>query len=115
MNRLDVFLQPSESEGLSNVVIEAMACALPVVAFDIGGNRELVDHEKGGYLVTLNKMEALLSRAKELSEDKNRALMMGQYNREKIMREFSIDHMVKAYTSMYEGLVGRHGLPKKTG
>lgn len=108
LNCLDVFLQPSESEGLSNVVIEAMACALPVVAFDIGGNRELVDHEKGGYLVSLNKMGTLLSRAKELILNKELALNMGQYNQEKITREFSIDQMVKAYTNMYVELTGGH-------
>ena len=48
----DLFVTPSLEENLPNTVIEAMAAGTPTVAFDVGGTRELVDHEANGYLAT---------------------------------------------------------------
>lgn len=46
----DVFVTPSLAENLSNVIMESLACATPVVAFDIGGNSDMVEHKINGYL-----------------------------------------------------------------
>ncbi|MFP4001936.1 MAG: glycosyltransferase family 4 protein, partial [Thermoplasmata archaeon] len=46
--RADIFILPSFSEGLPNVIMEAMSCGLPVVATDVGGNKELVKSSEGG-------------------------------------------------------------------
>lgn len=105
LNCLDIFLLPSLSEGLSNVVIEAMACGIPVGAFDTGGNLELIDHEKGGVLVPLNKMSELISLTFFILDNKNNAKTMGIYNRKKIEAEFVIDKMIRAYNHMYENLM----------
>lgn len=46
----DVMVMPSIQENLSNAIMESMACGTPVVGFDIGGNSDLIDHKKNGYL-----------------------------------------------------------------
>lgn len=46
----DVFVAPSIQENLSNTVMEALACGTPVVAFNVGGMRDMIDHKKNGYL-----------------------------------------------------------------
>ena len=46
----DVVVVPSLQENLSNVIMESLACGTPVVAFDIGGNADLIEHKKNGYL-----------------------------------------------------------------
>jgi len=48
----DLVLLPSIQENLANICLEALACGTPVVAFDIGGNRDMIRHRENGYLVT---------------------------------------------------------------
>ncbi|MGR9117665.1 MAG: glycosyltransferase, partial [Gammaproteobacteria bacterium] len=51
MRFLDIFVLPSQAEGISNTILEAMASGLPVVATDVGGNSELVVQGETGFLV----------------------------------------------------------------
>lgn len=49
-NTADVMIVPSIQENLANSIIESLACGVPVVAFDIGGNSDMIDHKVNGYL-----------------------------------------------------------------
>ena len=49
-NSVDVTVVPSLQENLSNTIMESMACATPVVGFDVGGKTDLIEHKKSGYL-----------------------------------------------------------------
>jgi glycosyltransferase involved in cell wall biosynthesis len=53
------FVNPSIDEGMPNAILEAMSCGLPVLASNIGGNNELVIHDKNGYLFNLNEHNSL--------------------------------------------------------
>ncbi len=58
-NEADVYVIPSRQENLSNAVTEAMACGVPVVAFDIGGMSDMIEHKKNGYLAKAFDCEEL--------------------------------------------------------
>lgn len=101
LNCFNVFAFPSLSEGLSNVVLEAMSCGLPIVAYDAGGNRELIIDQKGGYLIKLGNNIKFIDAIEQIIENKNNQEIMGWFNRNKILKEFSLDNMVDSYSSIY--------------
>jgi glycosyltransferase involved in cell wall biosynthesis len=49
-NTADVMIVPSLEENLSNTIMESLSCGVPVVAFDIGGNKDMIEHKKNGVL-----------------------------------------------------------------
>ena len=97
----DILAMPSQSEGLSNVIIEAMSSSLPVVAFDVGGNRELIDSAAGGYLCELNDWDDFFSKVLVLVDDQNLSRQFGDYNQEKIVQSFSLTNMYRSYEKLY--------------
>lgn len=101
LNCLDVFILPSQSEGMSNVLLEAMSCGLPVVAFDVGGNRELIDDRLGGFLIEPGDFDIFLQALRKLIDSPGLRADMGVYNNRKIIDNFSIHKMVKSYADLY--------------
>jgi len=57
----DMLIQPSLHEGISTTILESMACKIPVITTNIGGNKELIKHKKTGILIKPNDSEELLS------------------------------------------------------
>ncbi len=110
LNCLDVFVLPSKSEGMSNVVLEAMSCGIPVVAFDVGGNRELIDNEQGGYLIEPYDFGQFLNTLDELACSPEVRAGMGVYNRKKVVDSFSIEYMAKAYADLYDRITANINL-----
>jgi len=101
----DYFVLPSHAEGLSNALLEAMSCALTVVASDIPANREIIDEGKDGFLFSFERQEELakiIKRALLDKDDKGVVGRMGEAAREKIVRNYSIsataqNHVSKVY------------------
>jgi glycosyltransferase involved in cell wall biosynthesis len=108
---LDVYVCTSEAEGLSNVILEAMACAKPVIATDVGGNQEAVRHEQSGFLVPVGDVAAFSQRAETLIADACLRRTMGTNGRRLAETEFSLAAMVEAqqeiYFNLFEGRVRR--------
>jgi glycosyltransferase involved in cell wall biosynthesis len=77
MRGLDLFVLPSLAEGISNTILEAMACACPVLATRVGGNAELVDAGTTGELVPPGDVEAMAQALAALAADPARAACMG--------------------------------------
>lgn len=102
----DVFALPSLGEGISNTILEAMAAGLPVVATDVGGNPELVEHDVTGLLVPSGSSSALAAAVRAYSSDTGLAALHGKAGRERAARELSLDHMAGAYTRLYTSLSG---------
>ena len=102
LNILDVFVLSSFSEGLSVVLIEACATGKPIVATNVGGNAEIVEHEGNGLLVPSDQPEALAKAIAELLTDKEKGRKMGEFGRKKFQEEFTLDGMVKRYEALYE-------------
>jgi len=109
MRGLNAFALPSLAEGISNTILEAMASGLPVLATDVGGNRELVDDGKSGLLVPADDVDALADGLIRLAEASALARDMGRAGRERAERQFSLDAMVSAYEAMYVDVLSRSG------
>ncbi|REK22357.1 MAG: glycosyltransferase [Planctomycetota bacterium] len=103
---LDVFLLNSHREGMSNTVIEAMSCGLPVVATRVGANPECLVDEESGLLVPPDDSATLAERLARLVDDELRA-RFATAARRRIEEEFSIDRMVERYAALYERLCPR--------
>ena len=108
MRGMDCFVLPSLAEGISNTVLEAMATALPVVATDVGGNRELVRPGDTGLLVPSQQPEALARALVTLAEDPDEARRLGQAGRAEVERRFSLQAMVSGYQALYDEMLVRH-------
>lgn len=103
---LDIALLASSTEGMSNAILEAMACALPVVATAVGGNLQLVEHRSSGLLVPASDPPALAAAMLELAESPDLCRRMGEAARARIEREFSLDAMALSYDRLYRRLLG---------
>ncbi len=82
----DILVLPSLSEGRPNVVLEALACEVPVVATDVGGIPELMVDGETGYLVPAKNPAELSTKINKLLEDKSRRENMGKLGRKSIIR-----------------------------
>ena len=105
---LDVYVQASAlGEGISNSLLEAMAQGLPVVATDVGGNREVVIDGVTGRLVPAADPDRLTAVLLDLLSDSEQRQRMGRAGRERILTTFRVDTMVTATQNVYEHLFAR--------
>jgi sugar transferase (PEP-CTERM/EpsH1 system associated) len=102
----DLFILPSELEGMSNAILEAMASGLPVVAHAVGGNPELVDHEHTGLLCAPADVDALAAAIGRLVRNDAERALMGAAARRRAEQIFSLDAMLVRYADFY-----RHAVP----
>ena len=109
MRAMDVFVLPSLAEGISNTVLEAMATGLPVVATGVGGNPELVHEGATGVLVEPGDPDALARGMARYLDEPGLAQVHGEAGRNRVLREFSLDTMLRRYERLYDGLTGPRG------
>ena len=105
MTELDVFVLPSLGEGISNTILEAMSCGLPVVATNVGGNPELVTENISGYLVPSNNPNEMAKAIQQYIDQPELLAKHGQAARERIENEFSMKAMVDNYVKVYDELL----------
>jgi glycosyltransferase involved in cell wall biosynthesis len=105
LNDLDVFVLSSTSEGLPLVLLEAMAAGKAVVATRCGGPQEVVDDTRTGYLVPIRDAQQLAARISEILIHPELASALGAKARDKVLAEFSIEHMIATYEQLYERLL----------
>lgn len=110
LSLFDIFVLPSRWEGFPNVVLEAMAMAKPVVATDVAGVSELVEHGVTGLLVEAEKPEALAQDLLRLMDNPGLAAQMGAAGRQRVERQFSVERMVAKTTALYDDLLRQKGI-----
>ena len=103
----DLFVLPSRREGTSNTILEAMASGLPVVATDVGGNPDLVVAGETGRLVPTEDPRALAGAMLDYLDDRALAARHGAAGRDKILRGFSLEAMVRGYGAVYDAVARR--------
>lgn len=101
LNAFDIFLLPSYSEGCSNVIQEAMAVGLPVVATDVGGNPELVLDNKTGYLFPSDDANICADELERLILDKELRDKFGLASLSEARSRFSLKAMIDNYQNFY--------------
>jgi len=101
----DVFTLPSKGEGISNTILEAMSCSLPVVATAVGGNKELVVDSVTGFLVAPENPEVFADAMVEYINNKPLRVKHGSSGRQRVEKEFSMRRMTQNYMSVYDSLL----------
>jgi glycosyltransferase involved in cell wall biosynthesis len=97
----DIFVLSSLSEGLPITVIEAMVSGLPVIATNVGGVPELVDH-RNGILVSPGSPEMLVGAITSLVANPDLRKTMGQAGRQRALEHFALDRMLAATEKLYQ-------------
>lgn len=98
---VDVMVVPSLQENLSNAIMEALSCATPVVGFDIGGNRDMVEHQINGYLTKPFDTDDLINGIKWVLNAENYEELCNNA-REKVLKEFDSKAVAKKYVELYK-------------
>jgi glycosyltransferase involved in cell wall biosynthesis len=101
---LDAFVLASNTEGLSNAILEAQACGLPVVATSVGGNPDLVHAGSTGWLVPAETPTELSRALREVVEHPQTARDFGANARAHVQRDHSVDAMAASYERLYREL-----------
>jgi sugar transferase (PEP-CTERM/EpsH1 system associated) len=102
LKQFDVFALPSLSEGISNALLEAMAVGLPVIATNVGGNPEVVQHGVTGLLVPPQDSRAFADALLQMLNNPESRRAMGRKGRERIEAHFSLSAMARRYEQIYE-------------
>lgn len=100
----DVFILPSREESFPQVILEAMSQSLPIVAMDVGGVKELVDHQQNGLLVKPGKIADFVSSLKYLLDKPEKRIEMGKNGYNKSLK-FSESKMIEELDLIYQELL----------
>jgi glycosyltransferase involved in cell wall biosynthesis len=97
----DVTVLTSEHEGTPNVLIESLACGVPVVATDVADNRAIIRDGQVGYLAPVGDVPLLARRVRELLEDETLRRRLGTQGRVWVQSEFSLETMTRKTETVY--------------
>ena len=100
----DIFVAPSIQDNLPNTVMEALACAVPCVAFNVGGMPDMIDHKKNGYLAYPFDTDDLASGITWILDDQERYHHLCGFARDKVEKNFSLEIQACKYIDLYNSL-----------
>lgn len=103
----DLFIAPSLQDNLPNTVMESLSCGTPVVAFNIGGIPDMVEHRINGYLAKAQSTTDLACGIKWVLEGDNRSTALGDAGRKKAVKEYSLEVQARRYLDVYNELLSR--------
>ncbi len=109
LRSLDIFVLPSRSEGMSMALLEAMATGLPIVATDVGSNREVLDNGEAGLVVPPDS-RSIADAVARLMKEPERARRLGAAARQRVEAEFRLKTMVRRFEAFYEQLCTEGGM-----
>jgi glycosyltransferase involved in cell wall biosynthesis len=114
MASLDVAVLTSDSESLSNVILEAMAAGLPVVAYRVGGNAELIDEKRGdekrGQLISAGDEEGFAAAVERLLSAPSIRAQFGHNARKFAEENFGLENVRARYEACYQTLLEKKGV-----
>lgn len=105
LRRIDIFVLPSRTEGLSNSLMEAMACGCCVIATNVGGNPELVDDGENGMLFEAGNVDQLAGHLVTLLDNPARSQAMADKATAKMSANFTYSHAARTMGEIYESVL----------
>ncbi len=108
----DLFVLPSTEDNLPNTIMEAMACGVPCVGFDVGGIPEMIDHKKNGYVVPVGNTADFADGIRWILKNEE-DVPLSENAVEKVKRVYSGDVVTRRYTDLYRSMLEeKHGKGK---
>lgn len=114
MQAADFLVLPSHYEGLSNALLEAMAAGCPIIASEVGGNAESIEHEYTGLLFPVDDRAALSQSLARLTRDDRLRMRLSEQAREQVCIRHAVPALVSATLAVYERCLAkthRHAMP----
>lgn len=105
LRSLDLFVLPSLGEGISNTILEAMASGVPVLATDVGGNRELVVTGETGTIIPANQAGLMSQSIEHYIRQPELLREQGKNARTRTVTHFSLHKMVENYLQFYRAVM----------
>jgi teichuronic acid biosynthesis glycosyltransferase TuaC len=106
LSMADILVLPSMSEGLPNVILEAMACERAVISTTVGGIPEVIEDGKSGILVAPKNHIALAEAMEKLARDRELRHKVGNAGRAIVIEKFSQDKNIRMLLRLYESMLG---------
>ena len=105
LSRATVSVMPSIDESSSNAILESMACGTPVIAADSGGNKEMIDSNTNGLLITMRAPEELANAILNLLQEPALARKIAIKASQKIRHDYDLDICATHYQTLYQRCV----------
>ena len=105
MQASDIYVNTSLSDGMPPSLLEAIACGKPVISFDVGGARDIIDNNINGFLVPVKDYKMLASKIIYLLKNPHFMKNMGLKARKKAEDKFDINKRIDKITSIYEKIM----------
>jgi glycosyltransferase involved in cell wall biosynthesis len=101
----DIFVLPSEKEGMSNALLEAMATGLPCIATPVGASPQLLDHGRCGLLVPVGDVDAWANALIDLERNSKHRGELGHSARQRVLTEYDFSVVGTRYEALYQDLI----------
>jgi glycosyltransferase involved in cell wall biosynthesis len=105
----DLYVSTASHEGFGLVFLEAMACGLPVLCYNRGGQNDFLQNAKSGYLVELNDNAEFEKRIMELFKERNKLEEMGRFCKS-LVENYYIEKCADHYICLFQGAQREKGL-----
>jgi glycosyltransferase involved in cell wall biosynthesis len=104
----DLYVNSSEHEALSFLIIEVLACGIPVIATDMGGNRDIINEETNcGMLVKYNDSKGLAETIAKVMDDRELLGTWGENAKKAVREKFNLDKVVQETYNLYQESLGK--------
>jgi glycosyltransferase involved in cell wall biosynthesis len=103
----DIVVLTSKNEGLPTVIIESQFCKVPVVSTDVGGVRDLIEHNKTGLLTEPDNPEDLCGKLLELINNKEKRVELGLNGYKNALQKYTVEALTEKFKKFYNKLLNK--------
>jgi glycosyltransferase involved in cell wall biosynthesis len=104
-NASDLFIYPTRADNLPNSLVESIACGIPAVTFDIGGNKEIIEHDRNGMILPPFDLGSFATATLDLLGNDVKRAAFAQHGRDLACRKFDMHTMARQYFDLYQCIV----------